>query len=986
MRGLHTQFKGSGTSATAWNIRKDGGVFRKCLGPALAAILALFFFSSAVLAQSLEGVLRGQITDPSGAAISAATVTVTDSQGATKQVQTNEQGQYVLQGLPAGTYTIKVQAIGFVDFEKGSIVIAPGSPQVVDAKLQVAMEKQEITVNDTTNRLSVSQENNASAVVIKGKDLGAFSDDPEDLQADLQALAGPAAGPNGGQIYIDGFSGGQLPPKSDILEVRVNQNPFSAEYDTLGYGRIEVTTKPGSSKLHGQLFADGSNSDFNSRNPFVTKQPPYHLAYEDANVGGPLGKKASFFLYGFRRDMQDSSIVNAIVLDLLDPAFAPIPFSQAVLDPQARTYLGPRVDFQLSPSHVLSVRYQFWHESKNKIGIGQFSLPSQAYDTRKTEHIFEISDTQVLSPRILNQTKFQSKYGRENDTPESLLPAVVVLGAFTGGGNSLGKNLITQNTYQLQNLTSISVGKHALALGGRLRDVDEVDYATRGYNGAFTFSSINTYLTAEQALEQCNAAGGSACAVSGASQFTITAGNPIAQLNLFDLGLFGEDQWRARPNLSLSLGLRVEAQNHIHDHADIAPRVGLAWGLGGAGNPRTVLRAGAGVFYDRFQEAQVLQAERLDGVNEQEFVVSSPCFFPNVPSPSELSTLNCGQSVPTKYHIDSHLQAPRTRQAAIGIEQQISQHATASVTYLNSHGVHQLLTRNINTPLPGTYPLDPVYPFGNAGNIFQYESDGLFNQNQIITNFNIRMGTKYSIFGYYTLSFANSNTAGPDSFPMNPYDVLADYGRAAFDVRHRLFMGGSVGLPRGFSLSPLVIANSGAPFNITLGQDLLGTSIFNARPALAPPGATGPGIVATPFGTFDTLPAPDESVIPPYYGAGPGQFTLNLRLSKTLTFGNKGARSQGTGGWWWPSRKGKGLGERGLSAGEAGSSGAGSSESRYSLQLSLAARNIFNFVNLGTPVGNLTSRIFGRSNSLAPSPFSSLSAPRRLDFQARFTF
>ncbi len=961
-------------------------MLRQYVGRALESILALVFFSSALLAQSSEGVLRGQITDPSGASIPAVTVTVTDSNGATKQAQTNEQGEYVFQGLPPGTYTVQVHIKGFVDFVKAGVVLAPDKPQVVNAQLQVEMEKQEVTVKGTASHLSVSQENNASAIVMKGKDLEALSDDPEDLQAELQALAGPAAGPNGGEIYIDGFTGGQLPPKSAILEVHVNQNPFSAEYDKLGYGRIEITTKPGASKFHGQLFADGSDSALNSRNPFVAEQPPYHLGFADADVGGPLGKKASFFLYGLRRDMQDNAVVNAIVLD---PTLAQTSFSQAVIVPRLRTYVGPRLDLQLSSKNVMAIRYQYWHESKNNLGIGQFDLPSQSYDVLDGEHALQISDTQVIGSKTVRQTRFQYRHDIDNAISQSTLPEVMVLGAFTGGGNSLGKNLDTQDNFEFQDLTSMSLGKHTLVFGGRVRDMNEMNNSTGGYNGTFMFSSISAYQAAEQALQQCTAAGGTSCAVSGASQFALTAGIPAARLNFYDLGLYTEDQWRARPNVSLSLGLRIESQNHIHDHADFAPRVGLAWGLGGGTNPKTVLRLGAGVFYDRFPAAEVLQAERLNGLVQQQYVVNSPDFFPNVPTLSTLSTLSGTASLPTRYQIDPNLRAPYTIQEGVGLEQQITPHVTASVTYLNSHGVHQLLARNINTPMPGTYnPSDPtsgVRPFGNVGNIFQYESDGLFNQNQLITNFNVRMGARVSLFGYYTLTYADSNTGGPNTFPMNPYDLRADYGRAPFDIRHRVFVGGSFGLPHGFRISPFVIAHSGSPFNITLGQDLLGTAVFNDRPAFAPMGVTGPNIIATPYGTFDTMPGPNEALVPAYFGTGPAQFTLNLRLGKTFWFGNKASGFRGTGVDASGPRHVKGLGGRGLSSSSGGARGK-SSESRYSLEFSIVARNIFNFVNLGTPVGNLTSPIFGRSNSLAPSPFSSLSAPRRIDLQIRFAF
>ena len=188
---------------------------------------------------------------------------------------------------------------------KPGIVIARGQPQVVNAQLSVAVEKQQITVTDTTTKVSVNPDENASALVIKGKDLEALSDDPDELQSELEALAGPSAGPNGGQIYIDGFTGGQLPPKSSIREIRVNQNPFSAQYDALGYGRIEILTKPGTDKLHGQLFADGNDSAFNTRNPFATEIPGYHSEMFNGNIGGPINKKTSFYVDGQRRDIED---------------------------------------------------------------------------------------------------------------------------------------------------------------------------------------------------------------------------------------------------------------------------------------------------------------------------------------------------------------------------------------------------------------------------------------------------------------------------------------------------------------------------------------------------------------------------------------------------------------------------------------------------------------------------------------------------------
>jgi hypothetical protein len=967
----------------------------------LAPILA-----SPLFAQTSSGTLRCQVNDPSGGAVTQATVLVTSATGQTQAVQGNRDGVYEFKALAPGKYTVKAIAKGFAVYEQQGIEISADQVQKLSISLQIEQEVQKITVSGEAPTVSVNPENNASSLVISGKELESLSDDPDELQSELQALAGPSAGPNGGQIYIDGFTGGQLPPKSSILEIRVNQNPFSAEYDKLGYGRIEITTKPGMSQYHGQVFVNGNSSAFNTRNPFAAQEPGYHSEFYNGNIGGAINKKASFFFSVFRRDINDVNVVSAFVLS---PDLTPVPFSQAVLHPQMRMNLSPRLDYQLSSKNVLTVRYQLWQNNDTNDGIGQFSLPSQAYNANGTEHTIQVSDTHVFSERTVNQARFQYLHESNTQTPQSLLPAVSVPGAFTGGGNSMGKVIDTEDHYEFQNYTSISLGKNFVRFGGRLRDVDESNSSAGNFNGTFTFPSLALYQSAEQALQSC--AGQSGCEATGASQFLIVAGNPHASVNLIDLGLYGEDDWRARPNLTLSLGLRFETQNDIHDHADIAPRVGLAWGLGHGKAAKTVLRAGFGIFYDRFMQTQVLQAERLNGINQQEFIVNQPDFFPNVPPLSTLTGSQPSSTPSSIYQIDPNLRAPYTMQTGAGLERQLSKNATVSVTYLNSHGVHQLLTRDINAPLPGTYvycspgdssctPSAGVRPYGNIGNIYQYESAGLFNQQQMIANFNLRMGTKLSLFGVYTLGYAHSNTGGVSSSPMNPYDIQEDYGRAAFDVRHRVFVGGTWTLPRGFAISPFVVANSSAPFNITLGQDVYGTGIVtNARPAFAGPGTPVSNILRTPWGTFDTStsPAAGETIIPPNYGVGPSQFTVNLRVGKTFGFGKKpegpgSSRGQGGGPGGGPGGRGggfgPGLGGRGLGGGGGGGGffGPASTNTRYSLTFSVNARNIFNNVNLGTPIGAVTSPGFGRSNSLVGGFFSSSAANRRIDLQVMFNF
>ena len=860
----------------------------------------------------------------------------------------------------------------------------------------------------TSANLSVQSENNASALVLKDKDLDALSDDPDELASQLQALAGPAAGPNGGEIYIDGFTGGQLPTKSSIREIRVNQNPFSAQYDKLGYGRIEIFTKPGTDQWHGQGMGMFNDSALNSRNPFVATEPGYHREFMDGSLGGPLSKKASIFIDGGRRDMAGNSIVSAVVLD---SSLQQTPFSQAVPSPNTNTNLSSRLDYALTSNNTLTARYQLFDANSKNNGIGQFALASQGYGTQQTENNIQISDSQVLSPRAVTDVRFMFAHDINNELPVSLDPTFQVQGAFTEGGNSLGKVLDTQNHVEIHDLTSISSGKHYITFGGRLRDTNDSNSTSGNFNGTFTFPSLAAYQSAETELAACEATGESACQASGASQFSLTAGNPAASVNWIDLGLYAEDQWRIRRNMSLNLGLRYETQNIIHDHTDFAPRVGFAWALGHGNNAKTVIRSGFGIFYDRFLESQVIEARHLNGVNQTQYIVTNPDFFPNIPVASDLAQMSSSTTANTAYQIDPNLRAPYTVQGGVGVERQLSKSATVSVTYLNSHGVHQFMTRNINAPLPGTYTSclsgdttcmasTGIRPYADEGNLYQFESNGLFNQNQLITNLNLRVSTKASLFGFYSLNFARSNTAGVSSFPSESYDIALDYGRAAFDVRNRLFLGGSFALPKGIRLSPFVMANSGSPFNITTGQDNNGDSIFSDRPAYAAAGAAGTNIIATRWGTFDTNPQAAGRIIPINLGTGPAQFSANFRLSKTIGLGRKteartlngpmgpppgGGRGGPPGGGGGP---GGGLGPGGLSSsgGRGGPPGQNVSY-RYNLTLGVGAMNAFNIVNLGSPVGQLSSPIFGKSNSLAGGGFGPPGGGnRRIDFQVMFSF
>ena len=978
----------------------------------LVIVFACLLSASGLWAQTASGALRGQVADPSGAAIAGASVIMTPTSGSPIVVRSNGQGSYEFKNLPAGKYILTVAATGFTLFENDNVVIAD-QPLRLNVTMAIEVEQQKVQVSDTAPTIDVNPNNNAGAITISGKELEALPDDPDELQSDLEALAGPSAGPNGGQMYIDGFTAGQLPPKSSIREIRINQNPFSSEYDKLGYGRIEVFTKPGTDKYHGQFFVLGNDSAFNSSNPFLVSEPPYYSTQYNGNFGGPINKSASFFFNIDRRNINDLSATNAYDLNSV---LLPYNVVSAIPNPHERTNLTPRIDWAPTKNNTLTLRYQYYRDTENNQLGNALDLPTQAYYTQSTENTVQVSDTQVIGSKIINELRFQ--YLRDNSiqTAANTTPTVTVLGNFTGGGYASGNQNDAQNSYEIQNYTSLIHSNHSLKFGARVRVTQDTNYSTSGFNGTFTFSSLGSsavpdndtpsnctsfaqnppcpisYLYAQQQFNR-------GAATSYATQLTYTTGNPTAQLTYYDVEPYIQDDWRVKPNLTISSGLRFEAQNDIHDHADWAPRFGFAWGVGGrSAPPKVVIRGGYGIFYDRFQITQILQAERLNGVTQQQFIVDNPTCFPG-PDISLASFGNCGPASGRSnvYQISPRLHAPYTMQGALGVERQLTKSATLSVIYLNSRGFDQFALINANAPYPGT-PCAPNCPRVQGGNIYRYVSEANFEQNQLMMNTNVRIGSKIQLFGYYSLNYSNSDASGVSSFASNSYSIRQDYGRATFDIRDRVFLGGSISLPYLFRLSPFMVISSGSPFNITSPIDVNGDQLYNDRPGLIstatcptnPPQGSGPqkNIFCTTLGTFDALGG--GKLLPINYGTGPTHFVMNFRFTKTFGFGPKAKATSGSGqgpgggpGGGGPRGGGRG----GPLFGGGPSFSSGNSDRRYNLTLGVNARNLFNVVNVANPNAVLGSRLFDVSNSPQGGPFSpGTAANRKFELQATFNF
>lgn len=935
----------------------------------IALVSALGVSGLARQAPVPNGQLRGVVIDPQGAVVPDALITLRlGAQVLT--ARSGHDGAYVFPNLAPGSYSVAVTAHNFAELTIENVEIVAGQARELKLPLSIAVEHQEVTVTGQNQSVSINPDQNASAMVIRGRDLDALSDDPNELQNELQALAGPSAGPNGGEIYIDGFSGGQIPPKSSILEIRVNQNPFSAEYDRIGYGRVEIITKPGTQKAHGSITAFGMDSAFNTANPLVASQPAYDMYSVYGNVSGPLTRQSSYFISLVRMGQQNQSMVDA-----LNPQSTGQHLNEACPNPTGLFNASERVDFQLGNRNTFTVRETYWRSAQSGSGVGTLNLPYQASTILDQENSLQIGDSWLVNERLVNDLHFQWRRIRNQQNAAYSTPTVTVEGSFTTGGSSAGTVQDHQDVYQLQDRSTATAGNHTLRFGADLRMDRDANYSTSGSNGSYMFVDLPGYLAGTPTLY-------SATVIS----------NPLARANVVDGSLYLQDDWKLSPNFVLGLGLRYEGQNWIDDHNDWAPRFAFAWSPRHTGTApaKTVVRAGYGWFYNRFTVPDsfstlggapyVIETLHDNLVNQSSYTIDNPGFYN--PDAAEPASVVSAAAVPTYHTIDPHFHAALDMQTGVGVDRQLSSTVTGNISYIYTQGIHQYLSNNITAPVfdSASYTVSGSLPaFYN----YQYQSGGAYKQSQIILTVSAHL-KKLTFNSIYTYDSAKSDTEGVNSFVSDSQDPGLDYGRAGFANRHEFSLLGSYSAPYAITVAGAFFARSGTPYNLTIGSDPTANNQFNARPTYGTCGETG--VISTQYGCLDTDPVGKGEAIVPYgVGIGPANAIAYLRASKVFGIGPRvGSPSSTARGTMQASNS---VSDRGISGGGATIHIDAAAPRRYSLTLAAAAENVFNEVNLGTPNGVLLAPLFNQTQSLAGGAYVSPTPGNRTIFlQSSFAF
>ena len=758
----------------------------------------------------------GTIVDPSGAAIPNVKVSL---EGAQRRATVSDtSGAFRFAPVVPGNYQVAAKSEDFAP-ETVDVRVGDRSPAPLRITLRLAGVRQEVTVTERAAQVSTEASDNLDTVTLDRQMLDNLPVFDQDYVAAMsQFLDAGSIATGGVTLVVNGMEQKNIGVSaSAIQQVKINQNPYSAEFSRPGRGRIEVITKPGSQVYHGTFDFLFRDYHLNARDPFATTVPPEQRRIFEGSLIGPLGRsgKTSFMITAERAEEDVQSVVFAVT-----PAGI---VSQNVANPRRDTQFSGSVIRQFTENHLASFRGNYHDTTDQNRGVGGFTLAEAAANYEDREDEIYYNDSLVISPKLLNQ--FRMYIGRQHTPTRSVsgAPSVVVLGAFTGGGAQADR-LQTENHTNINDIVSWTVGKHQIKTGINVPDISRRgldDYTNFG--GTYTFSSLQDYV-ARRPFSLVQQQG------NGHVVFVETV-----------LGGFFQDEYRVRSNLTISGGIRYDWQNFTHDNNNVSPRFSFAYAP--AKNRKTVLRGGAGIFYDRTGPGPIFDLERYNGLRLRQIVLTNPTY----PAVLDSTTLAAQPTAITR--LDPTFKLAYSAQFSMSVERQLSKSTTLAVTYWATRGISLFRSRDVNAPPPPDYfsrpnPAISVYR--------QIESSGHLESDAMEVTFRGGLTRYFQGMIQYTLGqayndvpgnySASTRSSGINSFPANNYDLTGEWSRADYDQRHRLNLLGTIHAARLLDFGVGFFTNTGAPYTETTGRDDFHDGYANARPAgVARNSLQGPG-------------------------------------------------------------------------------------------------------------------------------------------------
>jgi hypothetical protein len=860
------------------NTLRRGGAVVSAIGLiVLGAVMIVTAGAFPALAQQTvtSATLGGRAEDANGAALPGVTVTATNVEtNQSKTSTTDEDGRYRFSYLPVGAYELKVEKSGFAVLTK-QLTLTVGQALDVSLSLSVAGVAESIRITDAdapvveTARTQVAETvapEEIDSLPLNGRnylDLAALTPgvtrtNPVTNQRFPETSAVPGTGLSiTGQRFInngfvvDGLSSnddaadlaGTFYSQEVIREFEVITSGGIAEFGRASGGVVNIVTQSGTNNYRGRVYGFLRNQRLDARNPLSPTKDPFTQAQYGASFGGPLRRDRSFFFSNF----EQTRLNNATIITISPANVAAV---NARLDQVG--YKGPRIstgvvptgfdttnflfrlDHRLSEKNQLTARYNLYDiKSLNARNVGGLNAVSRGTALSDRDQTFAASLVSTLSGRTLNEARFQYTRSRLGaPVNDEVGPAINISGVANFGTATFSPTARDLDTYEVVENVSTQRDAHSLKVGANFL-LDRVNITFPGVlQGVYTFSSLANFQADRYATFQQ--------AFGAPSQFQ---SNP-------NVGLFAQDEWKPRHDLTLNLGVRYDAQflaDPIQTDADnIAPRVGIAYSPDFLGRDhKTVIRAGYGIFFDRIPLRATSNALQRDGSKYRVAVLSfgqagAPAFPDVLPAfPSNLLI-----SITT---IDPNIRSAYSQQANLQVERELSGAMSLSVGYLHVRGEHIILSRNVNVPRfaasSGVFNLGRPDP--RFGNVSRFESSGDSYYDGMVVSFKRRFSRWAQARVSYTLSKAIDDVGNAFFFsPQDNFNLRDERGPADNDQRHRLAVSGSFEAPAagdrdttlrralsGFQLSYIFQYGSRLPFNIVTGTDRNNDTNVNDRPA-----------------------------------------------------------------------------------------------------------------------------------------------------------
>ncbi len=810
---------------------------------ALALFLApaaLFATNPAVATQPPSPPITGVVADPTGAIVPGAEIDLLDANGEMAgSFHSGDDGSFQVVPPHSGNFTLVVSEPGFETIKTPVVIAAPVAAASVSGPsrafaaplhivLPIAALSTNVRVNADSNADLTSSEDNQDASVMSSTDLKQLPIFDNDYAGAMSAFLDDSATATGGSgLIVDGVEANRATVSaSAVQEVRINQDPYSAQYYWPGRGQMEIITKSAADNYHGQFNFMFRDSALNAQNALAPVKPSEQRRVYEGHVTGPIffAPKSSF-LASFNRSEED---VDAVVFANMAPtAQNPSGHFQAnVPAPTRDTEFSARAAHQFSDRHSAYAEYSYENWNGQNQGVGGQSLAEAGFNNRYHEDDLKFHIDSTLSASLLNQFSIVAEHDFSHNVNANEAPRVGVAGYFTTG-SAQNDALSTDYNLRIYDMMSWTHGRHYVKFGASAPHMNRRAFDDNtNARGAYTFGptlaadGVTVLTTALENYENNRPSG-----------YSQNSGDVHFVYHQQEAGAFIQDQYKLNTRFSITPGVRYDWQNFLSTkRLGFSPRVSFAWVLDE--HSKTVLRGGGGIYYDRTGSGSLLDLVRFEGAQPRRHSVTlslQPTQEPVTGCVPIGNCVNIATAPIQRVELSPNLRIPYQMQYGLSIERQLGEKATGIISVYSMRGIGTFRSVDINAPTPQsgyTERPDPTY-----GRVRQMQPAGLRTGTGMDISYRGRLNKYFTGWGRYTWSHYESNTEGIGWYPQNQYAPDAEWANSSFDRRHRLGMYAMFNPDSVLNLSAGIFANTGRPWTPTTGTDPYGDDLFNARPA-----------------------------------------------------------------------------------------------------------------------------------------------------------